>query len=140
MAFYKNPSLTVDTFIFNEDWEFILIKRLYHPFKDYWALPGGFVEYGETVEEAAVRESKEETRIDIELLDIVNVYSDPDRDPRGHTITVAFIANGDFNIKHADSDAEDIGVFCEEDLDKLKIAFDHRKIIEDCLKKAKKII
>ena len=46
MASYKNPSLTVDTFIFNEDWEFILIKRLYHPFKDYWALPGGFVEYG----------------------------------------------------------------------------------------------
>nr|WP_295001268.1 NUDIX hydrolase [uncultured Methanobrevibacter sp.] len=140
MASYKNPSLTVDTFIFNDKCEFALIKRLYHPFKDYWALPGGFVEYGETVEEAAIRESKEETGIDVNLLDIVNVYSDPNRDPRGHTVTVAFLANGDLSIKNADSDAKDIEIFCEDDLDKLEIAFDHRKIIKDCLKKAKKSI
>lgn len=79
MADYKIPSLTTDIFIFDDDFNFILIKRLNDPYKDCWALPGGFVEYGESVESAAVREAKEETSIDVELIDLVNVYSKPDR-------------------------------------------------------------
>ena len=71
MVKYKIPSITVDAFIFNEDLNFILIKRKNDPFKDYWALPGGFVEYGESVEDGAIREAKEETSIDIELIDLV---------------------------------------------------------------------
>ena len=96
------------------------------------------VEYGESVEDAAIREAKEETSIDVELKELVNVYSKPDRDPRGHTITVAYIAKGDFNSRKADSDAKDIGIFSSDELDEINIAFDHAKIIKDCLKKAKK--
>ena len=138
MTKYKIPSLTTDIFIYDSDFNFILIKRKNDPYKDCWALPGGFVEYGETVENAAVREAKEETSIDVELGELVNVYSEPDRDPRGHTVTVAYIAKGDFAKKRADSDAADIGIFSSDELEDINIAFDHVKIINDCLKKAKK--
>ena len=138
MGDYKIPSLTADIFIFDEDFNFILIKRLNDPYKDCWALPGGFVEYGESVETAAIREAKEETSIDVELIDLVNVYSKPDRDPRGHTVTVAYTAKGDLDSMKADSDAKDIGIFNINDLDGINIAFDHAQIIRDCFKKAKK--
>ena len=134
MEKYKIPSLTADIFIFNNDFEFILIKRKNDPYKDCWALPGGFVEYGETVESAAVREAKEETSIDVKLIDLVNVYSKPDRDPRGHTITVAYTAKGNMDDMKADDDAAEIGIFKYENLNKINIAFDHEKIIKDCLK------
>ena len=137
MTKYKIPSLTTDIFIFDDDFNFILIKRKNNPYKDYWALPGGFVEYGESVETAAIREAKEETSIDVELKDLVNVYSNPDRDPRGHTISIAFTAKGDFTSRNADSDASDIDIFSEKKLDEINLAFDHDKIIKDCLKKAK---
>ena len=139
MAEYKNPSLTCDIFIYDEDFNFILIKRKNEPFKDCWALPGGFVEYGESVENAAVREAKEETSIDVELEELVNVYSAPDRDPRGHTVTIAFTAKGDFATRKADSDAKEIGIFKINELKNDEIAFDHAIIIKDCLEKAKKI-
>ena len=135
MAKYKIPSLTADIFIFDDEFNFILIKRGNDPYKDCWALPGGFVEYGESVETAAIREAKEETSIDVELMDLVNVYSEPDRDPRGHTVTVAYTARGDFSSKRADSDAKDIGIFSKDEIDEIDIAFDHRQIIEDCLNK-----
>lgn len=82
----RNPALTVDIVIKREDGSIILVKRLNPPFKDEWALPGGFVEYGETVETAAKREAKEETGVEIELIRIIGVYSAPNRDPRGHTV------------------------------------------------------
>ena len=135
MAKYKIPSLTADIFIFDDEFNFILIKRGNDPYKDCWALPGGFVEYGESVETAAIREAKEETSIDVELVNLVNVYSKPDRDPRGHTVTVAYTARGDFSSKRADSDAKDIGIFSKDEIDEIDIAFDHRQIIEDCLNK-----
>ena len=137
MADYKIPSLTTDIFIYNEEYDFILIKRKNEPYKDCWALPGGFVEYGECVEDAAIREAKEETSIDVKLEELVNVYSKPDRDPRGHTVTVAYLAKGDLNNRKAKSDACDIDVFSQNQLSKINIAFDHEKIIKDCLNKAK---
>lgn len=133
----KIISLTADVFIHDDDLNFILIKRSQGEYKDYWALPGGFVEYGETVESAAIREAKEETNIDVELEELVNVYSDPNRDSRGHIITIAYTAKGDLNAKKADSDAKDIGIFTKDDVEGMKIAFDHEKIIDDCLNKAK---
>ena len=137
MTSYKIPSLTADIFIYDDDLNFILIKRKNDPFKNYWALPGGFVEYGESVEDAAIREAKEETSIDVELKHLVNVYSNPDRDPRGHTVTIAYTAKGDLNTRKADSDADDIDIFSKKQLDEINIAFDHAKIIKDCLDKIK---
>ena len=134
MANYKIPSITADIFIFDDDFNFILIKRKNDPYKDCWALPGGFVEYDESVETAAIREAKEETSIDVELKNLVNVYSKPDRDPRGHTITVAFTAKGNMDERKADSDAKEIAIFSPENLDEIEIAFDHEEIIKDCLK------
>jgi 8-oxo-dGTP diphosphatase len=137
MAEYKLPSLTTDVFIYDDDFNFILIKRLNEPFKDCWALPGGFVEYGEIVEHGAIREAKEETSIDVELEELVNVYSNPNRDPRRHTVSVVYTAKGDFSARNAMSDAKDIDVFSPNQLDELEIAFDHRQIIKDCLDKVK---
>ena len=137
MTEYKTPSLTADIFIFDDEFNFILIKRKNDPYKDCWALPGGFVEYGESVETAAIREAKEETSIDVELKGLVNVYSEPDRDPRGHTVTAAYIAKGNMDNMKADSDAKEIGIFSGKKLDEIPIAFDHDKIIKDCLNKAK---
>lgn len=134
MGKYRNPSLTTDIFIFDDDLNFILIKRKNGPYKDYWALPGGFVDYGECVEDAAMREALEETSIDVELKKLVGVYSNPSRDPRGHTVSITYTARGDMKKMNAADDACDIGIFKQEDLEKINLAFDHEKIINDCFK------
>ncbi|MDD5617170.1 MAG: NUDIX hydrolase [Candidatus Methanoperedens sp.] len=121
------PLLTVDTVIIYQG-KIVLIRRKNPPFQDHFALPGGFVEVGETVEEAAVREAKEETGLDVRLLKLLGVYSDPLRDSRGHTVSVCFLALGSGNLK-AGSDAKDTGLFGIDEIPEL--AFDHNKIIED---------
>ncbi len=126
--------MTVDIFIYNDNHEFILIKRKNDPFKDCWALPGGFVDYGEKTEDAAIREAKEETSIDVKLEKLFNVYSDPDRDPRRHTVSVFYLAHGNFDDAKADDDAKDIGVFSFDKLEDLKIAFDHKDILDEVKK------
>ena len=133
MGKYKTPSLTADIFIFDDNENFILIKRKNEPYKDYWALPGGFVEYGECVEDAAIREALEETSIDVKLEKLVGVYSNPSRDPRGHTVSIAYTARGNMEEMKADDDACDIDIFTKGDLEKMNLAFDHEKIINDCL-------
>lgn len=120
------PRLTVDIIIRIED-GIVLIERRYLPHG--WAIPGGFVEYGETVEEAALREAKEETSLDLEDLKQFHTYSDPSRDPRGHTVSIVFTAKG-VGTPAASSDAKAIGVFHPEDLPQ-PIVFDHRKILGD---------
>ncbi len=131
---YKNPKLTVDGIIINND-KILLIKRKNDPFKDKWALPGGYVEYGETVENAVVREIHEETNLSVEIKELLGVYSSPDRDPRGHTVTIAFI----LNVKNGDvkggDDAVDAKFFKIQDLPDL--SFDHDKIIEDAVRRLK---
>ncbi len=121
------PLLTVDALIIFEG-KLVLIRRRNPPFKNHFALPGGFVEVGETVEEAVVREAKEETGLDIEIIKLLDVYSDPLRDPRGHTVSVCYLAKGRGNLK-AGSDAKDIGLFGLDEMPEL--AFDHNKIIEN---------
>lgn len=121
------PLLTVDALILYDN-KIVLIKRLNPPFKDYFALPGGFVEVGETVENAVVREAKEETGLDIELIKLLGVYSDPLRDPRGHTVSMCYLAKGFGKLK-AGSDAKDISLFGIDEIPKL--AFDHNKIINN---------
>ncbi len=134
MGKHRNPGLTTDIFIYNDKNEFILIKRKNDPYKNFWALPGGFVDYGECVEDAAIREAKEETSIDVRLEKLIGVYSKPDRDPRGHTVSIAFTAKGNMDDRNADDDAADIGIFTKEKLDKINLAFDHEEIINECLK------
>ena len=121
------PLLTVDAIIIYQG-KLVLIKRNNQPYQDMFALPGGFVEVGETVEAGAVRESKEETGLDVSLLKLLGVYSDPSRDPRGHTVSVCFLAMGSGNLK-AGSDAKETGLFGIDEIPEL--AFDHNKIIED---------
>ncbi len=130
MTKYKNPALTVDTIIVEDD-KTILIKRLNNPFKNHWAIPGGFVEYGEKVEDAAIREAKEETGLDIELTRLIGVYSDPDRDPRGHTVTVAYLAKIIGGKLKSDSDAKDAKYVNINEIKNMKLAFDHNKIFKD---------
>lgn len=131
---YKNPSLTVDAVVVCEDDSIVLIKRKKDPYGGSWALPGGFVEYGETVENAAIREVKEETGLEIRLKDIVGVYSDPYRDPRGHTVTICYIATCRGEELNADTDALDAQCIPKEDILNLKLAFDHGLIIKDAIK------
>lgn len=128
----KRPLITVDIVILKSE-GIVLIKRRNEPFKGYWALPGGFVEYGERVEDAAKREAYEETGLEIELKGLVGVYSDPDRDPRGHVISIAFLAVPRGGVLSPSTDASEVRVF--KKLPKL-IAFDHREIIRDALELA----
>lgn len=123
----RNPIPTVDIIIEIDTQGIILIKRKNPPYG--WAIPGGFVDYGESVEEAAVREAREETSLDVELLRQFHVYSSPDRDPRFHTISTVFVARAHGTPKAAD-DAKEIGIFTRETLPE-DIAFDHREILKD---------
>lgn len=111
----------------------VLIKRKNPPFG--WAIPGGFVDYGESLEEAAVREAKEETSLDIQLKSQLHTYSDPNRDPRQHTITTVFVATAQGKPKARD-DAQEIGVFTKEEMN-FPLAFDHNKILEDYFEQKK---
>jgi 8-oxo-dGTP diphosphatase len=125
----ETPKLMVDVVIPTER-GVVLIRRGSEPFKGRWALPGGFVEIGETVEEAADREAAEETGLAVEVARLVGVYSDPERDPRGHNVSVAFIARVLSGELSAATDASEVSVL---DPDSVELAFDHRKIIEDAL-------
>lgn len=131
MTKYRNPVPTVDIIIEiqREDGKkgIVLIKRKNPPHG--WALPGGFVDYGETLEEAAVREAKEETSLDIQLQRQFHTYSDPDRDPRQHTISTVFVASAQGRPK-AEDDAQEIGIFTREEI-VFSLAFDHGRILRD---------
>jgi 8-oxo-dGTP diphosphatase len=127
----KYPHLTVDALII-EKGKIVLVKRKNPPYKGFWALPGGFVEYGETVEDAVKREVREETGLGVEILKLVGVYSDPKRDPRGHVITVVFLCRPVNGVLHADSDAKEAGYHSLSNLPEL--AFDHKRIVGDALK------
>jgi ADP-ribose pyrophosphatase YjhB (NUDIX family) len=131
MKKHRNPVPTVDIIIEirREDGKegIVLIKRKNPPHG--WAIPGGFVDYGESLEEAAVREAKEETSLDVQLKKQLHTYSDPDRDPRQHTISTVFVASAR-GRPIAEDDAQDIGIFAREEID-FPLAFDHGRILTD---------
>jgi ADP-ribose pyrophosphatase YjhB (NUDIX family) len=126
----RNPYPTVDIII-EIDAGVVLIQRRNPPHG--WAIPGGFVDWGESLEEAAAREAKEETSLNIELVRQFHTYSDPKRDPRYHTITTVYIARAQ-GTPHAADDAQFIGVFTESSLPS-PLVFDHANILLDYFSK-----
>jgi ADP-ribose pyrophosphatase YjhB (NUDIX family) len=124
---YQNPFPTVDVII-EHDGGIILILRRNEPRQ--WAIPGGFCDYGESLEGAAVREAREETGLEVELIEQFHTYSDPRRDPRQHNITTVFIARSIGGTLQAQDDAQEIGVFFEGELPP-QLAFDHDEILTD---------
>jgi ADP-ribose pyrophosphatase YjhB (NUDIX family) len=124
---YQNPIPTVDIILEVKPKGVVLIKRKNPPYG--WAIPGGFVDYGESLEEAALREAREETGLEVTSLVQFHAYSDPRRDPRHHSISTVFVAKAEGTPVAAD-DAIEIGVFDRSNLPQ-EIAFDHRSILED---------
>ena len=134
MIEYKNPTPTVDVILERES-KLLMVRRKKDPYKDHLALPGGFVNEGETVEDAIKREAMEETSLEVHPLDILGVYSDPKRDPRKHIVTVVFvgiIVSGD---PSANDDAASIEWIEVDSIDQLQqqkmLAFDHAQILRD---------
>lgn len=123
---YRNPLITVDIII-EINHGIVLIERANPPAG--WALPGGFVDYGESLEDAAVREAKEETSLTVELLEQFHSYSEPDRDPRHHTVSTVFIAKAN-GVPAAADDAKNLGVYTRGQLPQ-PIVFDHQRILND---------
>jgi 8-oxo-dGTP diphosphatase len=131
----NNPIPVVDVII-QQDSEVLFVKRKKEPFKGYLGLPGGFVNIGETIEEAARREVKEETSLDIELTDILGVYSDPQRDPRGHIMSTVFIGQipSNENVKNkaiAQDDASQLEWIDLQTVGDKSLAFDHKIILSN---------
>lgn len=124
---YRNPMPTVDIII-ETGKGIVLIRRKHFPYG--WAIPGGFVDYGESLENAAVREAREETSLDVELISQLGAYSDPARDPRHHTISVVFRARAVSGQLRAADDAAELGIFDHSNLPE-DLAFDHGKILQD---------
>jgi ADP-ribose pyrophosphatase YjhB (NUDIX family) len=127
---HRNPVPTVDIIIEFQGQGLVLVERANPPHG--WALPGGFVDYGESLETAAIREAREETGLTVTLLGQFHTYSDPRRDPRRHTITTVYVAQG-FGVPQAATDARGLAIFAPEDLPPV-LAFDHSLILAEYLK------
>jgi 8-oxo-dGTP diphosphatase len=124
----KYPKITVDVIVVKNN-HVALIRRKNSPFSKFWAIPGGFVNYGETVEQAAKREIKEEAGLVVDLEHLLGVFSDPSRDPRGHIISICFVGKYSGGKLTYGSDACDCRWFHRNDLPK-DLAFDHGKILK----------
>lgn len=132
MAKPKTPLLTADCVVFDRAGRLLLVRRKNPPFRGKYALPGGFVEIGETVEEAALRELREETGIEGAIIKLVGVYSAPKRDPRAHTVSTAFLVRPKSTKANGGDDAASAEFV--EAWRALKLAFDHNAILADALK------
>lgn len=134
---YPRPMLTADCVVINAHDEILLVRRANEPFKGCWALPGGFMEMDETLEHCAVRELEEETSLKVSeaALRLVGVYSAPGRDPRGRTVTAAFLVNREWRAESgepvAGDDAAELRWWPLTALPPL--AFDHAHIVADSL-------
>jgi 8-oxo-dGTP diphosphatase len=131
----KTPFLAADAVILFQN-GIVLIRRDNPPYQGCFALPGGFVEIGETVEDAAVREAREETGLAIDLLGLVGIYSDPGRDPRAHVVSAAYLSRGTGKLVSG-SDARSAEVVPLDNLPGL--AFDHDRIVRDALLLAERL-
>jgi 8-oxo-dGTP diphosphatase len=130
MPLPQTPALTTDCVVFDPAGRVLLVRRKNEPFAGGYALPGGFVEIGETVEAACRREVREETGVELGELTLVGIYSDPKRDPRGHTVSIAYATLlPDAAVPRAGSDATSAEWVTEWRA--LPLAFDHSRIVAD---------
>ncbi|MBI4170177.1 MAG: NUDIX hydrolase [Candidatus Aenigmarchaeota archaeon] len=125
--------LAADGIVINKKKEILLVRRNHAPYKNRWALPGGFVEKGETVGKTAMRECLEESGIRTKIIKLVDVYSGPRRDPRGHVVSVAFLMRPVTKTTKTSNETSDVRFFPIEKIPK-KLAADHDKIIKDALR------
>jgi 8-oxo-dGTP diphosphatase len=125
----KLPRLTVDAFVMDGRGRVLLVRRGRPPFVGSWALPGGFCEWGETTEECCAREMLEETGVTVRVEKLLGVYSDPKRDPRGHTVTVLYAARPVRGEAKGSDDAAEARWFTRKEIGRLAFAFDHGEII-----------
>lgn len=125
---FPTRPVTVDCVVIEND-AVVLIKRGHEPFKDYYALPGGFVDVNETVEDACRRELLEETALVARSLQMIGIFSDPGRDEHRHTVAVAFLAEADLSTLKAGDDASHVELV--SDWKNIRLAFDHKRIIAD---------
>lgn len=136
---YPHPAVTSDCIVFNFEGDVIsvlLIKRKNEPYKDCWAFPGGFINIDESAENAAVRELKEETGLDVVKIEQLKAYSNPERDPRERVITIAFIAESKIKEVEGSDDAKEAKWFDISNLPPL--AFDHEQILKDAIDRIKR--
>lgn len=129
MTDYRNPAPTTDAIIAREDGCIVLILRKNEPHG--WAIPGGFVDYGEELGHACVREAKEETSLDVELVSQLFTYSDPARDARKHTISTVFACRVRAGELKADDDAREARWFPEREVPWDELCFDHAQVLRD---------
>lgn len=123
------PRLTVDSLTRDDGGRLLLVRRGRPPFEGRWALPGGFVEIGETTEEACIRETREETGLEVEIERLAGVYSRPDRDPRGHTVSAVYRCRAVGGDLRGGDDAAEARWFAPHELATLAFAFDHAEIV-----------
>lgn len=128
---HKQPALAADCVVFDKLGRLLLVRRKFPPFQGQYALPGGFMEYGERMEEAALRELREETGIEGRIVRLVGVYSRPDRDPRGQCVSAAYLIEADRYDAVAGDDAAEAEFV--EHYSAEKLAFDHDEIVADAL-------
>ena len=128
---HRQPALAADCVVFDPQGRLLLIRRKNPPFQGQYALPGGFVDYGETTEQAAARELAEETGLTAVALSLIGVYSDPGRDPRGHMVSIAYLVRVADFIPRAGDDAASAEFVADWQGETL--AFDHNKIVADAL-------
>jgi 8-oxo-dGTP diphosphatase len=129
----KMPRLTVDAWIRDRSGRVLLVRRGRPPFEGRWSLPGGFCEWKETTETCCAREALEETGVRVKVGELLGVYSDPDRDPRGHNITVLYAARPVRGKAQGGDDAAEARWFRPSEIGALRFAFDHREIIREQL-------
>lgn len=129
----RNPALAVDCVVFDGDGRLLLIRRRNPPFQGQYALPGGYVDYGESVEHAAARELHEETGLTATGLALIGVYSDPGRDPRGHVVSVAYRVDTTDDDARAGDDAASAEYVAG--WERLELAFDHGTIVADAVRR-----
>jgi 8-oxo-dGTP diphosphatase len=125
----RGPRVTVDSLTLDGAGRILLVRRGRPPFEGSWALPGGFVEDGETVESACVRETREETGLQVEIVSLCGVYSRPDRDPRGHTVSIVFRCRPVAGEPAGGDDAAEARWFRTDEWKALDFAFDHAEIV-----------